>query len=253
MHRVGRALIPFFVLGAVLIFSPSPAFAYRPFVSTDAAVVAERKNHGAPSGGGVYRPDAGRIMIDEEIVAANGQNFREPEERSLGMVFQDLALWPHLSVKGNLEFGLKAWAIPAKERDQRVAEVLRLTEMGSSIDVNVADLSGGEQQRIALARALVLYPKTLLMDEPLSSLDFELNLQLRREILRLQAQFSFTLVYVTHNLEEAFDLATRIVVMKKGRIDQVGEPEEISGRFHQIHRRIGSVGNENSRLESMRH
>lgn len=188
---------------------------------------------------GFIAPDAGRIMIGEEIVAAQGRNFREPEERNLGMVFQDLALWPHLSVKGNLEFGLKARGIPAKERAQRVAEVLRLVEMGGSIDANVADLSGGEQQRIALARALVLYPKTLLMDEPLSSLDFELNLQLRQEILRLQERFGFTLVYVTHNLEEAFELATRIVVMKQGRIEQVGLPEEIDGRFRKTSGRTG--------------
>jgi iron(III) transport system ATP-binding protein len=180
---------------------------------------------------GFIAPDAGRIVIDEEVVAANGKNLREPEERNLGMVFQDLALWPHLSVKGNLEFGLKARGIPEKERKQRIAEVLQLVRLGGSIDAKVTELSGGEQQRIALARALVLHPKILLMDEPLSSLDFELNLQLRKEIVRLQSELSVTLVYVTHNLEEGFDLSTRIVVMKHGKIDKSGTPEEIRGIF----------------------
>ena len=193
---------------------------------------------------GFISPDAGKIVIDKEIAAANGKNFKEPEERNLGMVFQDLALWPHLSVKGNLEFGLKARGISGKEREQRIGEVLRLVQMGDAKDAYVTDLSGGEQQRIALARALVLYPKILLMDEPLSSLDFELNLQLRKEIIRLQMQFGFTLVYVTHNLEEAFDLASRIVVMKKGRIEQVGAPEEIRSRFRQISGRTGLAGKE---------
>lgn len=187
---------------------------------------------------GFIGPDAGRIVIGDETVAEDGKIIREPEERNLGMVFQDLALWPHLSVKGNLEFGLKARGITTKERERRIREVLRLIQMEGSAGANVTELSGGEQQRIALGRALILNPKVLLMDEPLSSLDFELNLQLRKEILRLQAQFSFTLVYVTHNLEEAFDLASRIVVMKQGRIDQVGTPGEISKRFEQIHQRI---------------
>jgi iron(III) transport system ATP-binding protein len=190
---------------------------------------------------GFIAPDSGRILIDEEVVAANGKNLREPEERNLGMVFQDLALWPHLSVKGNLEFGLKARGIPPQERKQRIAKVLHLVRLGGSIDAKVTELSGGEQQRVALARALVLYPKILLMDEPLSSLDFELNLKLRKEIIRLQAELGFTLVYVTHNLEEAFDLSTRIVVMKQGRIEQMGTPEEISGRFRQVSRRAGGL------------
>jgi len=180
---------------------------------------------------GFIQPDGGRILIDEALVAADGRNLKEPEERNLGMVFQNLALWPHLTVKGNLEFGLKAKGILKSERERRIAETLQLVRMTASTNAHVAELSGGEQQRIALARALVLYPGILLMDEPLSSLDFELNRQLRNEVLRLHGQFGFTLVYVTHNIEEAFDLATRIVVMKRGKIDQVGTPEEIGEHF----------------------
>lgn len=187
---------------------------------------------------GFLAPDVGRIIIDGELVAANGKNLREPEERNLGMVFQDLALWPHLSVKGNLEFGLRARGIAERERRQRIDEVLRLVRLENSVNAKVTELSGGEQQRIALARALVLHPKILLMDEPLSSLDFELNLQLRKEIVRLQSELGFTLTYVTHNLEEAFDLSTRIVVMKHGKIDRSGTANEIRAGFsHLISRR----------------
>ncbi len=180
---------------------------------------------------GFIVPDAGKIKIDGSLVAKDGKNLKEPEERNLGMVFQDLALWPHLTVKGNLEFGLKVRRVPKEERERRIPEILQMVRMMALVNARVSDLSGGEQQRIALARALVLYPEILLMDEPLSSLDFELNRQLREEVLRLQTRLGFTLVYVTHNLEEAFDLATRIVVMKQGRIDRIGTAEEIAARF----------------------
>lgn len=183
---------------------------------------------------GFIAPDAGSIVINGEVAASGKRNFREPEERNLGMVFQDLALWPHLTVTGNLGFGLKARGIPAGERDQRIHEILKLVRMEGYIHAKPAELSGGEQQRIALARALVLYPKILLMDEPLSSLDFELNLQLRNEILRLQQQIGFTLVYVTHNLEEAFDIATYVVVMKNGGINRIGSVEEVREYFRKL-------------------
>jgi len=188
---------------------------------------------------GFMAPDSGNISIEGQLVATYGKTIKGPEARSFGMVFQDLALWPHLSVKGNLEFGLKVRKIAKEKREQLISDMLALVQMEEYIHAKPGELSGGQQQRVALARALVLHPEALLMDEPLSSLDFELSLQLRKQILRLQAQFSFTLVYVTHNLEEAFDLASRVVVMKQGRIDQVGTPEEISGRFQQIYRRIG--------------
>ena len=180
---------------------------------------------------GFIVPDMGSITIGEGIVAADGQNFREPEERNLGMVFQDLALWPHLTVKGNLEFGLKAKRVPKEEREKRICEILRLVQMEAYMNAKPAELSGGQRQRIALARALVLHPKILLMDEPLSSLDFELNLQLRKEIIRLQEEIGFTLVYVTHNLEEAFDIATYVVVMKNGRIEQAGPVKDVKEYF----------------------
>ncbi len=176
---------------------------------------------------GFIPPDSGTIAIDGEVVAAEGRNLKEPEDRNLGMVFQDLALWPHLTVKGNLEFGLKARGVRASERSRRIREVLGLVQMEEEIAARPAELSGGQQQRVALARALVLQPKALLMDEPLSNLDYELNVRLRMEILRLQRQLGFTLLYVTHDREEAFDIGTRIVVMKAGRIERMGTVEEI--------------------------
>ena len=181
---------------------------------------------------GFISPDAGRIMIDGEPVAAAGRILKEPEERNLGMVFQDLALWPHLTVKGNLAFGLKVKGIEKKEREARIPEILRLMHMEESIHAKPAELSGGQQQRVALARALVMQPKILLMDEPLSSLDQELNLRLRKEILRLQKTLGFALLYVTHNREEAFDIGSRIVAMDKGTIVQAGSVDKIRDSFN---------------------
>jgi ABC-type Fe3+/spermidine/putrescine transport system ATPase subunit len=170
---------------------------------------------------GFLTPDSGSIRIGADMVARQGRNFVEPEERDLGMVFQDLALWPHLSVKGNLEFGLRAKRIPARERDERVREMLHLVEMEEYLNTKPGELSGGQQQRVALARALILQPKALLMDEPLSNLDLDLNQRLRKEILRLHQALGFTLVYVTHDREESSDLGTRVVFMKSGQIEQV--------------------------------
>jgi len=170
---------------------------------------------------GFLAPDSGSIRIGIDLVARDGRNLREPEERGLGMVFQDLALWPHLSVRGNLEFGLRAKHVPATQREQRIREMLHLVEMEEYLNAKPAELSGGQQQRVALARALVLHPQALLMDEPLSNLDQDLNQRLRKEILRLHEALGFTLVYVTHDREESAELGTRVVFMNCGRIERV--------------------------------
>jgi len=170
---------------------------------------------------GFIAPDTGSISIAGELVSRDGRIIRPPEQRNLGMVFQDLALWPHLSVKGNIEFGLKAKGLPKIERKHRICEALDLVGMGDLAARKPAELSGGQQQRVALARALVLEPKVLLMDEPLSSLDLELNVRLRKEILGLQEKLGFTMGYVTHDRNEAFDIATRVISMKQGRIEKI--------------------------------
>jgi len=172
---------------------------------------------------GFVAPDRGSIFIAKEEVSENGRIIKSPEQRNLGMVFQDLALWPHLSVQGNIDFGLRAKGVSKIQRNQRIREILELVGMAEYADRKPAELSGGQQQRIALARTLVLKPQLLLMDEPLSSLNQELNIKLRKEILRLQKKLSFTLVYVTHNREEAFAIASKVVLMSQGSIKYAGE------------------------------
>lgn len=160
---------------------------------------------------GFVAPDTGTVFIEGELVARDGSIFKEPQERNLGMVFQDLALWPHLSAEENIAFGLKARGISGDERKERIEAILTLVDLAGYEKRRPSQLSGGQQQRVALARALVLEPKILLMDEPLSSLDTALNVRLRREIVILQEKLGFTLIYVTHNEEEASDIATRLV------------------------------------------
>ena len=160
---------------------------------------------------GFIAPNTGTLFIDGEPVAKNGAIIRTPQERNLSMVFQDLALWPHMNVKENIAFGLKARGFSRTEREERIITILTLVDLIGYEEQKPSELSGGQQQRVALARALVLEPKILLMDEPLSSLDDTLNLRLRKEIVRLQQKLGFTLVYVTHNEVEASEIATRII------------------------------------------
>jgi iron(III) transport system ATP-binding protein len=177
---------------------------------------------------GFIYPDYGKIIIDDQIVAMDGKCIIGPEKRHVGMVFQDLALWPHMSSYKNLEFGLKAKKISKVERKKCIDEVLEKIQMTEFKNAYPGELSGGQQQRIALARALVMQPKILLMDEPLSSLDVDLRLTLRKELLRLQEDLRITLLYVTHDRDEAFSIATRIVIMENGSIQRIGTVKEIS-------------------------
>ncbi len=168
---------------------------------------------------GFIAPDTGSISIGGELVSKCGLIIKPPEQRNIGMVFQDLALWPHLSVKGNLEFGLKAKGIKKCDREEKIQKMLELIGMAEYANRKPAELSGGQQQRVALARALILEPKILLMDEPLSNLDTELNVRLRREILEIQKKLSVTMLYVTHDREEAYEIASRLIIMNHGRIE----------------------------------
>jgi iron(III) transport system ATP-binding protein len=168
---------------------------------------------------GLVIPDSGDILIGDELVATAKKNLREPGERGIGMVFQDLALWPHMTVAENVEFGLRAKRVPKIKRSQRVIEMGDLVGLGNYLNTKPGQLSGGQQQRVALARTLAVAPRILLMDEPLSTLDEALNLQLRKEILRLHSDLGFTLVYVTHNRNEADALGGRIIFLRHGQID----------------------------------
>jgi ABC-type sugar transport system ATPase subunit len=168
---------------------------------------------------GLVIPDSGDILINDELVATAKKNLREPMQRGVGMVFQDLTLWPHMTVRENIEFGLEVKKIPKNKRNQRVKEMVDLVGLGDYLNARPGELSGGQQQRVALARTLVVAPAIVLLDEPLLTLDETLNIQLRKEILRLHNDLGFTLVYVTHNREEAEALGARIIFLRHGRID----------------------------------
>jgi len=160
---------------------------------------------------GFDAPLEGSISLHGACVSKAGSIVVPPYRRGLGMVFQDLALWPHMDVAENIAFGLKMQGIPKAQRTVLLDEMLKMIGLTGYASRPIDTLSGGEQQRIALARALITEPNVLLMDEPLSSLDSQRNQQLREEIIRLQKLLGFTLLYVTHNNEEAYDVATRIL------------------------------------------
>jgi iron(III) transport system ATP-binding protein len=167
---------------------------------------------------GLEIPEQGSIRIDGRVVASSGKNLVPPEKRDLGMVFQDLALWPHMTVQQNLMFGLNARRVQKREADARVREMLQRVGLEHRNNAKPHELSGGEQQRVALARALVSRPSILLMDEPLSSLDDERKRTIASDLLGLQSQLGFTLIYVTHDRGETGLLASRVCQMRDGRV-----------------------------------
>ncbi len=170
---------------------------------------------------GLETPDEGEIWIAGERVAAEGHNLSRPRARGIGFVFQDLALWPHMTVEGNLEFVLASARLKRPQRQQRIDEVLRLVHALPFAKRYPAQLSGGEQQRAAIARAIVGRPHLLLLDEPMSSLDSDLKASLSHELATLQKALKITTVYVTHNREEGSALADRIVSMNSGRLGEL--------------------------------
>jgi ABC-type Fe3+/spermidine/putrescine transport system ATPase subunit len=151
-------------------------------------------------------------------VASAGRSLLPPYRRQIGFVFQDLALWPHLTVAGNLGFVLDALKLPRAERNPRIEDPLKLVRIDGFMARYPHELSGGEQQRVALARALVGSPRLLLLDEPLSSLDAELRAAMRTELTRLHRTLALTTIYVTHDREDAAVLADRVIEMRAGRI-----------------------------------
>jgi iron(III) transport system ATP-binding protein len=172
---------------------------------------------------GLTTPDSGEIWMRGVQVSAARRTLVAPHERRIGFVFQDLALWPHLTVRKNLGFVLEAQQVLLADRGARVEGALQVVRIEELIDRYPHELSGGEQQRVALARAVVGEPQILLLDEPLSSLDAELRATLRQELARLQRSLQLTAVYVTHDREDASALADFIVEMQAGRIVSVSE------------------------------
>lgn len=164
----------------------------------------------------------GELWIDEELC-----NYLEPKEREMSMVFQNYALYPNMTVYGNIAYSLKIRKVPKKEIDQRVREVARILEIESLLDRKPAALSGGQKQRVAIGAAIIRQPKAFLMDEPLSNLDAKLRAQMRVELQKLHKQLDTTIIYVTHDQTEAMTLGTKIVVMKDGLIQQVDTPQNI--------------------------
>ena len=169
--------------------------------------------------------EAGEIRLDDKVINSIPTN-----KRNMGMVFQNYAVFPHMSVRDNVAYGLKTRHIPRAERYKKADEILKLVKIDQYADRMPTQLSGGQQQRVALARAIVIEPEVLLMDEPLSNLDAKLRVEMRNVIKQIQHQVGITTVYVTHDQEEALAISDRIAVMNDGVIQQIGTPKHIYQR-----------------------
>ena len=165
---------------------------------------------------------SGELKIGDRVV-----NDVEPKDRDIAMVFQNYALYPHMSVYDNMAFGLKLRKVPKDEIDKMVKEAAKILDLTPLLDRKPKALSGGQRQRVAMGRAIVRNPKVFLMDEPLSNLDAKLRVQMRIEIAKLHQRLGTTIIYVTHDQTEAMTLGTRIVVMKDGVIQQVDTPQNL--------------------------
>ena len=178
---------------------------------------------------GFLAPDAGEIRVGGTVMSSP-HAVVPPERRNMGMIFQSYAVWPHMTVRENVGYGLKMRSMPGAQRDARTDTLLGATQLVEQADRYPGELSGGQQQRVALARALAPNPGILLLDEPLSNLDANLRGEMRFEIRRLHEEYRNTSIYVTHDQVEAMTMADRIVVMNGGRIEQIGTPEDVYDR-----------------------
>jgi iron(III) transport system ATP-binding protein len=180
---------------------------------------------------GLEDPSAGVIRLGGEVVYSSAAKRNVPsEKRGLSMVFQSYAIWPHMTVAENVAYGLNVRKMPRAEVEKHVRRVLDLVQMVPYADRAASKLSGGQQQRIAVARAIAFSPTVLLFDEPLSNLDAKLRTEMRVELRELQRRLDITSVYVTHDQEEALAISDRVIVMNRGRIEQIGSPEVIYNR-----------------------
>jgi iron(III) transport system ATP-binding protein len=179
---------------------------------------------------GFLTPEAGEIWVGDRCVSSAG-SVVPPERRRMAMIFQSYALWPHMTVAHNIAYGLRFKSeLSRAERDRRVAEILKAVQLGGLEGRYPGELSGGQQQRVAVARALVVEPEILLLDEPLSNLDANLREEMRFEIRRLHEAFTITTLYVTHDQAEAMVISDRVAVLERGRVAQVGTPEDLFRR-----------------------
>ncbi len=177
---------------------------------------------------GLENLSSGEMFIDGSPVDSVEKGiFVQPEHRNLGLVFQNYALWPHMTIEQNIEFGLKVKKIAGKERARRINDVLQKLGLEEFRNRYPSELSGGQQQRVALARMMVTRPKIILLDEPLSNLDAKLRLSMRTELKRIHQELGSTFIFVTHDQWEAMTLATTIAVMNEGRLQQFAKPEDI--------------------------
>ena len=177
---------------------------------------------------GLEKPQNGTIHMDgKEIVNAAEAHFAPPSERDLNLVFQSYALWPHMTVRENIAFGLNIQKLPKDEVDRRIKDALGRMQIGQYVDRYPSELSGGQQQRVAIARAIASEPHLLLMDEPLSNLDAKLRVDMRSELKRLHTETGTTMIYVTHDQVEALTMSTKIAIFREGIIIQVAHPLEL--------------------------
>ena len=174
---------------------------------------------------GLEQPTSGEILVGDTVV-----NNLDPVDRDIAMVFQNYALYPHMTVRANIGFPLETQRMPKPEREQRIAEAAALLGIENLLDRKPRALSGGQRQRVAMGRAIVRHPQSFLMDEPLSNLDAKLRVQMRAELAKLHQRLGVTTLYVTHDQVEAMTLGDRVVVMKDGWVQQVGEPLELYGK-----------------------
>ncbi len=219
-----------------------------------------------PSGGGkstllqliagLAKPDAGEIRIYDRLVSSK-HSMLEPEKRGVNMVFQNYALWPHMSVYDHVAFGLKRQRLPRADRDQSIRSLLQLLELQGLENRLPSELSGGQQQRVAIARALATTPQIMLLDEPMSNLDGYLRLQMRSELKALFKKLGTTVLYVTHDPEEALAMADRLLIIKEGRLEQIDTPQScylapatpwVAGLLGAINRTTSSIALNNDRM-----
>ncbi|HDP99291.1 MAG TPA: ABC transporter ATP-binding protein [bacterium] len=174
---------------------------------------------------GLEKPDSGKIYLNGKLANENKGILIPSSQREIGFIFQDLALWPHFTVYENIAFGLTVKK--ADKTKSKISEILDFFAIDGHRNKYPSQLSGGQQQLVAIARSLVLNPKILLMDEPLANLDVKLKSKIRNQIRQLINNFSVTIIYVTHDHHEAFNLADEIVVLNNGKIEETGTPDEI--------------------------